>query len=194
MKVFVYGTLRQGFHNHDHFMKDAEFVGFAKTVFGAKLYGEGVVPFLKFDTVGSVYGEVYEVNDSTRERLDRLEGHPTTYRRTEGLFRMLGSWERVTAEFYFYQHGVSGHFFYNYEREQIMRGHPPDGGPRMKYSDYCGEVIDRVCYIVPIGRMCPYCFNETRRHKAGIWDFRIEQRGANQAFFEGKRVIPLEAR
>lgn len=86
-KVFVYGTLRQGFGNNHHF-DDAEsvFIGYRR-VNGYELYsthGGGVPMVLEVDDDSkSAYGEVYEVNTDTLEDLDMLEGHPTGWCRRQ---------------------------------------------------------------------------------------------------------------
>lgn len=78
--VFVYGTLRKGFGNH-YLLKEAEFVGFAKTKEKYTMY-ERVIPFVSKDRKTSqIVGEVYLVDDNTLSRLDHLEGHPYWYYR-----------------------------------------------------------------------------------------------------------------
>lgn len=85
--IFVYGTLKRGCGNH-HLMQQpgVEFVREAWLPF-ARIYGYqpiGGVPFVKLDkdACSSVKGEVYSVPAAALTRLDRLEGHPSAYRRT----------------------------------------------------------------------------------------------------------------
>jgi len=189
MKVFVYGTLRQGFHNHRHYMENAEFLGFAHTVFGARLYGQSIVPYLKLADVGVVYGEIYEIDFNFIPMLDRLEGHPDVYRRESGKFKMLGSWEVVTAFYYYYQHEVTGPFFYNYEQEQMRRKCIPAGGPKMRYCDTCENPINRVSYLHGQKELCPYCFNLYFRRRPGD-AFRFIQKKALPYERNAERVPP----
>ena len=93
-RVFVYGTLKRGFCNHDLLAK-ARFVDTPVTV---KLYGfyadrdvyaadeEIPIPYLFHDPAPgdaavAVQGEIYEVSPRTLARLDVLEGHPDWYER-----------------------------------------------------------------------------------------------------------------
>lgn len=82
--VFVYGTLKRGFHNH-RVMAEAggEFVCEGVTVTPFPLVERGL-PFLIFRPGEGhrVEGEIYRVGDERGwERLDRLEGHPDFYQR-----------------------------------------------------------------------------------------------------------------
>lgn len=71
--VFVYGTLRQGQHNH-RLLATSPQVGRAFT-FG-KLVDLGSIPALvELGGADRVHGEVYIVSDKTLENLDRLEGY-----------------------------------------------------------------------------------------------------------------------
>jgi gamma-glutamylcyclotransferase (GGCT)/AIG2-like uncharacterized protein YtfP len=84
-RVFVYGTLLSGEPNN-HWLAHAKLLGRATTLFGFTLYNRGPYPVLADTGVGtgtSVKGEVYEVDDVTLACLDRLEGHPNHYQRTE---------------------------------------------------------------------------------------------------------------
>jgi gamma-glutamylaminecyclotransferase len=78
MKVYVYGTLKRGHHNHT-FLKGSKFLGEANTGPGYKLVIRGL-PFLLEDTDGEgCTGELYEVTNLTLKRLDALEGSPDWY-------------------------------------------------------------------------------------------------------------------
>lgn len=79
-RVFVYGSLKRGFHNHA-ILKEATIVGrgFAE---GFLLYSLGSFP-AAIGGSGTVQGELYEVDDQTLQALDRLEGHPHMYKRKE---------------------------------------------------------------------------------------------------------------
>lgn len=77
-RIFVYGTLKKGFPNYDRFLKGLE--GKRAKAIGFDLH-EG--PGFPYSVKGSgiVQGEVYEVDDATLERLDRLEGVPHHYQK-----------------------------------------------------------------------------------------------------------------
>lgn len=89
--VFVYGSLKRGFHNHDIIAYDFvnggknkghTYIGPDTTVDDFKMVSIGSFPAIYFDREGSpVKGEVYIVDDATFELLDQLEGYPTHYSR-----------------------------------------------------------------------------------------------------------------
>ncbi len=79
-KLFVYGTLKKGFGNHSY-LKGARFLGRARTKHRYALYEDGVPFLVKTPPIAQVKGEVYEVSEEILERIDKLEGHPTVYRR-----------------------------------------------------------------------------------------------------------------
>ena len=82
LRVFVDGTLLAGEPDHRH-VRRSRLVGEATSADGFALHDLGPVPGMVRATAGHVRGEVYEVDDATRAALDRLEGHPKFYRRTE---------------------------------------------------------------------------------------------------------------
>lgn len=77
-KVFVYGSLKQGFHNF-RLLHDAPFIGVDKTK--GTLLDLGSFPGLLAEGQTTIHGEVYEVDGRSLARLDRLEGHPDFYKR-----------------------------------------------------------------------------------------------------------------
>ena len=82
--IFVYGTLKKGYGNHANCGLDQPpcvFVGKDKIL--GRIYSLGPFPGLKPNFDSKVYGEIYEVDDRTLQRLDRLEGHPRMYERKE---------------------------------------------------------------------------------------------------------------
>lgn len=89
-KLFVYGTLKKGYHNHHVLGNNAKFIGEA-TVNRVRLYGGPGFPYAIYTGVGShhITGELYEVPDLVS--CDRLEGYPNHYDRLnmpcyEGVF------------------------------------------------------------------------------------------------------------
>lgn len=81
--IFVYGSLKQGFHNHS-LMKNirATFIGNCCTVF--PIY-DMISMNDSYPAVinGNFYisGELYEINEKDIEKLDNLEGYPNFYDR-----------------------------------------------------------------------------------------------------------------
>ena len=75
--VFVYGTLKKGFPNHDNYMESAKRLGKYKTIekYPLVLCGARYVPCM-IDSPGKghhVEGELYEVDDECLNRIDALE-------------------------------------------------------------------------------------------------------------------------
>jgi gamma-glutamylaminecyclotransferase len=80
-RIFVYGSLRRGLHNH-RLLSGAHFDGEAFTSRGFRLYDLGSFPGMVAEGTDRVHGEVFLVDMATLEALDRLESHPRFYRRT----------------------------------------------------------------------------------------------------------------
>lgn len=84
-KLIVYGTLLSGQHNA-YLMEGAEFLG-EVIIPNAVIHDLGGCPGLKFlpqnNEHQQVAGELYNVSDVLRARLDRFEGHPEMYERIE---------------------------------------------------------------------------------------------------------------
>lgn len=80
-KVYVYGSLRQGCGNYDHYLTKSEYLG-STQLEGFEMVSLGYFPAI-YHGVGSVVVEAYMVDDLTFEQLDGLEGHPNWYVREE---------------------------------------------------------------------------------------------------------------
>ncbi|MCP4444911.1 MAG: gamma-glutamylcyclotransferase [Myxococcales bacterium] len=79
--VFVYGTLKRGFHNHGLLAKE-EFVGNATTIKTYDMHYTGGLPYvLESGNTSRIRGEAYLTDDRGMANLDRLEGHPSFYER-----------------------------------------------------------------------------------------------------------------
>jgi gamma-glutamylcyclotransferase (GGCT)/AIG2-like uncharacterized protein YtfP len=78
--VFTYGTLLAGERNH-RLLQTARFVGATSTLPRYELRDLGAFPGLVRGGTRAIAGELYEVDAPTLFALDRLEGHPTFYRR-----------------------------------------------------------------------------------------------------------------
>ena len=85
--VFVYGTLRSGYHNHFLVSNGASGtsknikIGKGKTKNKYALYEHGIPYLVEDEKTSKVTGELYMVDISTLQNLDLLEGHPKWYRR-----------------------------------------------------------------------------------------------------------------
>lgn len=73
--VFVYGSLKRGFHNH-HFLRGQRFIGQARTRTVYRLLSFRAYPgMIEVSKRGrSIHGEVWEVDAECKQALDRLEG------------------------------------------------------------------------------------------------------------------------
>jgi gamma-glutamylaminecyclotransferase len=121
--VFVYGSLLKGEPNHRQ-LAASTFVRRARTSPAFILLDLGAFPALVSGGTTSVSGEVYDVDDITLAGLDRLEGHPRFYRRSEISLtdgtRLLAY---LLAEHRFRQPViVGGDWRVHLAKEQVMRG------------------------------------------------------------------------
>jgi gamma-glutamylaminecyclotransferase len=80
--VFVYGTLMRDESNHG-LLATARFVAEACTKPCFEFFDLGHFPAMSAGGQTVVRGEIYAVDEATLGRLDRLEGHPTLYQRTQ---------------------------------------------------------------------------------------------------------------
>ena len=104
MHLFVYGSLRKGFHNH-HLLEDAAYIGDYKTEGIFYMVGKYtrdieddyediyttasslrtlIFPYISHNNMGDmlpiqISGEVYDVSYELLMKLDIHEGHPTAY-------------------------------------------------------------------------------------------------------------------
>jgi gamma-glutamylcyclotransferase (GGCT)/AIG2-like uncharacterized protein YtfP len=88
--LFVYGSLKKGFDNHDLLKQHAKRLGKAKTVrkFGMFEDTFGNYPYLTTDPLNQIYGELYEIKSKElMEKIDRFEGAPTYYQRQKIMVR-----------------------------------------------------------------------------------------------------------
>jgi gamma-glutamylcyclotransferase (GGCT)/AIG2-like uncharacterized protein YtfP len=82
-RVFVYGTLRAGESRNEILTVEPNRFAGPASVDGAELFSLGSFPAMVLGRDGSVVGEVYEVDARTLQLLDRIEGVPRLYQRTE---------------------------------------------------------------------------------------------------------------
>lgn len=95
IRVFVYGTLKQGRPNHD-VLKGAELLGRCTVKGKVQMLDLGYYPGMVM-TPGKepdrkVLGEVYRVSRDTLTMLDFLEGHPHYYARHKVQTPWKGAW------------------------------------------------------------------------------------------------------
>lgn len=76
----VYGSLRQGFHNH-HLLAHCEYVGTFQTASRYTMVDLGRFPGLFHGDGSTIVVEIYRVDKDTLATLDILEGHPDHYQR-----------------------------------------------------------------------------------------------------------------
>ena len=102
-KLFVYGTLKRGYHNN-FYLEGSKFIGEDLTVNKYFMAVSGYIPFVFEDWMehefkGFIKGEVYLVDSFTLKKIDRLENHPYDYRRKKVKLKRFGE-----AWLYFYPH------------------------------------------------------------------------------------------
>lgn len=103
-KIFVYGTLLSGFGNHKRLLENkSTYLGTAEIK--GKMFSMGGFPGVT-EGEDDIHGEVYEVNDEVLKSLDRLEGHPNFYKRTQ--VELTSDWEGYEVEVYICQHIPKG--------------------------------------------------------------------------------------
>lgn len=79
MKLFVYGTLKEGFRLHSQYLSNSEFIGSHSTKPSFSMVNLGSFPGVieKGDT--PIQGEVWEVPRDDAFFIDVLEGYPSFY-------------------------------------------------------------------------------------------------------------------
>lgn len=105
MKIFVYGSLKKGFHNH-HILDKADFLGKGETVERYPMFEvekEEYPYLLDIFHYGAenIVGEVYEVDEKLLKRIDYFEGVPEYYFRKTIQIKLEGL--VVDAEVYFFK-------------------------------------------------------------------------------------------
>jgi len=92
MYLFVYGTLKNGFHNH-HLLENTEFICSATTKQRYPMVNiEEYFPYL-IDDEGEgchIEGEVYKIGEETLAIIDILEGYPELYNRHKIIVKSFG--------------------------------------------------------------------------------------------------------
>jgi len=101
-RVAVYGTLKFGYGNHP-LLEGSQYVGEGKTTVAYPLEVSGLPYLHDAPNEGhKVEVEVYDVTHDTLLKLDRLEGHPTFYKRKQISISM-EDWSETSCWVYFVQ-------------------------------------------------------------------------------------------
>lgn len=99
MKVFIYGTLMKNMRNN-YLLDDSKYIGDAY-ILDYALYAISWFPGIKRKDGYKVYGEIYEINEETKKRLDYYEGVDSgLYKHTETIAYLGNKQEKV----YFYEY------------------------------------------------------------------------------------------
>jgi gamma-glutamylaminecyclotransferase len=80
-RLFVYGTLKRGFNNHN-LLERAKFIGECDEIQGVMFHLGGFPSINLVEPRTKLFGEIYEVTLSQLGCVDSLEGHPRWYKRT----------------------------------------------------------------------------------------------------------------
>ena len=102
-KVAVYGTLRKGNSNYNHYLTKSKYIGQGETLNSYLMTCPSSIPFVHPEpnpSGSNIVVDVFEVNSSTLAALDMLEGHPHWYCR-EQTDIVLDSGESVRCWVYF---------------------------------------------------------------------------------------------
>lgn len=101
-QIFVYGTLKSGFHNH-HYLKNANFIDRATSLYRYPMILKyPAFPHL-INAKGKghyIKGEVYSIDNETMLKIDELEGVPEHYYR-ECIDVRLQNGDSLRVETYF---------------------------------------------------------------------------------------------
>ena len=79
-RLFVYGSLKQGFHNAGY-LASASYLGDFETQNIYTMYNFGNYPGVTAQGNSAIFGEVYAVDQIQFAAIDKLEGYPDFYQR-----------------------------------------------------------------------------------------------------------------
>jgi gamma-glutamylcyclotransferase (GGCT)/AIG2-like uncharacterized protein YtfP len=97
IRLFAYGTLKNGFHNA-FYLQDARYLGEFTTDPGYSMYNFGNYPAVSEIGITSIQGEVYEISEQQLASTDRLEWYPEFYQRVLIETRFGEAWMYVVPE------------------------------------------------------------------------------------------------
>lgn len=105
-QVFVYGTLKHGYRNH-RVLSDSRFICDAESCESLALFDAGAFPAITHGGDLNVQGELYECDEDTVRRLDRLEGEGVMYKKEEQDF-MTTDGRKISAWIYVWLPSTDG--------------------------------------------------------------------------------------
>lgn len=113
MKLFVYGTLKKGYNNH-HYLDTAKYLGQYYCDNTYALVQSGLPFLVKRKGMGAI-GELYEVDLETIKAIDKLEGHPFFYRRTNIFVKSMVDDKEIEVYTYIHPDIFDKNFGYGYK-------------------------------------------------------------------------------
>lgn len=102
IRVAVYGSLRKNMYNHEHYLGKSKLLGTFETEPIYNLYDLGSYPGLKKEGDTSITIEVYEVDLTTLQRINNLEGYNPSSSKNDFYDRELIETPYGDAFLYFY--------------------------------------------------------------------------------------------
>lgn len=146
--IAVYGTLRRGHHNH-HLIRNAMFLGEGTTANEYKMICRGI-PFVRPEANQGghrITVELYALDKETLARVDSLEGHPDSYKRSPTTI-YLDNGLTAEAELYFHDRVEdSGNYysdFNTYREVPVTRATPMSQLFNDKWEQEEEEEVDLV--------------------------------------------------
>lgn len=110
IRVFVYGTLKNGRGNH-RLLANSKFLGRCYIEGAWRLISLGGFPGLVYKpdlSMEKVVGEVYQVDQDTLQSLDWLEGHPRFYERSKVATPFKNAWAYFLPAEYLEKYPIIG--------------------------------------------------------------------------------------
>ena len=96
-RLFVYGTLKIGFHNA-YYLEDARFLSEFVTEPVYSMYDFGGYPAVSENGKTAIAGEVYDISEELLASIDLLEWYPDFYQRVIIETSFGGAWMYVVRE------------------------------------------------------------------------------------------------
>jgi gamma-glutamylaminecyclotransferase len=178
--IAVYGTLKKGYSNYNHYLRSAKYIGSGKTKDKYPMIIDGLPYVLKNKGLGkNVNVDVFKVSNTTFKEVDKLESHPNWYFREEVEIKM-SKGRTLKCWLYFnkkkFVEGMSTHSNYTqsvrpfwYSGYDLHRDTPewkPDtrsiGWDRVEDESDCQVITD-----TEVEPYCPACFHTLKDDSFG---------------------------